>query len=410
MNSGTSNILFLFGGLPHYYNFVLNKLNNVEGLNVTVAVPDNKNKTLGKNVFQTNETVKFKVHYLEEKKSFYRKPILKGIENLIDEVKPNIIVFIWPYVLQLVFNPLLLLKIKGQKIKLLYKDIPFLIPEFIDGLKLIKRQIVTENQRHFQNKKIFFLLPLLTLLRKYFLNLFDAHIYYAEKAYKIIGSYGIDKKKIFIIYNSPDTEMLFEAKLKGKTQPNLLDENKNRIIHVGRLVAWKKVDMLIRATANLKSKYQNIELLIIGNGPEESYLMELCKNLDIEKNVKFIGAVYDPVVLAKFMMESSIYVLAGMGGLSINEAMVFGKPIICSVCDGTEEKLVRDEINGKYFEEDNEDDLTNKIDYLLSSPEKIKTMGQSSEDIIKNEINIFTVINGYLNAFNYLLKTNYKMK
>ena len=91
-----------------------------------------------------------------------------------------------------------------------------------------------------------------------------------------------------------------------------------------------------------------------------------------------------------------------MGGLSINEAMCFSKPIICSVCDGTEKHLVLDEYNGKYFEEDNESDLTNKIIYLLSDQHKLKIMGENSEKIIIDKININTVVNGYSNAFNYV--------
>ena len=34
----------------------------------------------------------------------------------------------------------------------------------------------------------------------------------------------------------------------------------------------------------------------------------------------------------------------------------------------------------------------------------MKKMGENSTNIIKNEINIHTVVNGYRDAFNYVLK------
>lgn len=63
-------------------------------------------------------------------------------------------------------------------------------------------------------------------------------------------------------------------------------------------------------------------------------------------SIRFIGAVYDPEKLGAYMNESTVYVLAGMGGLSINDAMTYGMPVLCSVCDGTERDLVIDGKNG----------------------------------------------------------------
>lgn len=91
-----------------------------------------------------------------------------------------------------------------------------------------------------------------------------------------------------------------------------------------------------------------------------------------------------------------------MGGLSINEAMVFEKPIICSICDGTEKVLVRDGYNGYLFENGNLESLIEKLTLLLSDENKIQIFGKNSLNIIQNEINIDTVVSGYLKAFNYV--------
>ena len=126
--------------------------------------------------------------------------------------------------------------------------------------------------------------------------------------------------------------------------------------------------------------------------------------LGLTFKIRFVGAVYTPEVLGAYMNESTVYVLAGMGGLSINDAMSYGKPVICSVCDSTEQDLVKDGKNGFFFEEGDADDLADKIITLFDSPELIKTMGEESERIIREEINLETVSQRYIEAFQSISK------
>jgi glycosyltransferase involved in cell wall biosynthesis len=97
-------------------------------------------------------------------------------------------------------------------------------------------------------------------------------------------------------------------------------------------------------------------------------------------------------------------VLAGMGGLSINDAMCYELPVICSVCDGTEKDLVEDGKNGYFFREDDADDLAAKIIMLLSNNDKRKQMRKESLRIIREKININTVAENYYLVFRTVLK------
>ena len=115
--------------------------------------------------------------------------------------------------------------------------------------------------------------------------------------------------------------------------------------------------------------------------------------------IQFHGGIYDPKELGKITCESGIYVLAGMGGLSINEAMCFSKPVVCSVADGTEKRLVREGYNGHYFESGSLESLQEVIEKLFSNPEMITKMGQRSREIIEKEINIHSVLGNYMEAF-----------
>ena len=84
--------------------------------------------------------------------------------------------------------------------------------------------------------------------------------------------------------------------------------------------------------------------------------------------------------------------------------MCFGLPILCSVCDGTEKILVREGINGRYFLDGDEDDLVDKIIWFFERPDELQQMGYCSEEIIRRDVNIHTVINGYVDALRYVVR------
>lgn len=101
--------------------------------------------------------------------------------------------------------------------------------------------------------------------------------------------------------------------------------------------------------------------MIVGDGPELDNLRQQANDLQLADSIRFIGAVYDPKTLGAYMNESSIYVLAGMGGLSINDAMTYGMPVLCAVCDSTERDLVMEGKNGYFFKDGDADSLAGRI-------------------------------------------------
>ena len=98
------------------------------------------------------------------------------------------------------------------------------------------------------------------------------------------------------------------------------------------------------------------------------------------------------------------YVLAGMGGLSINDAMTYGMPVLCAVCDSTERDLVMEGKNGYFFKDGDADSLADRIREMFESPERCKEMGKESERMIRENINMETVSERYLKAFQEILR------
>lgn len=403
-------VCFVMAALPHYFKLVLNKLTTNYDIELILIKPSQASKSLGSGVKEDKDNIAFKLIELEEYTTWYGKSFFKDLIPTLQNIEADIVVMSsWPYFLHFVLNPFFYFQFKKLRTKLICRDIPFNVPIWGKAYTYyFSNQNLTEDfSTDKKTLKGFIALWGLSVLRKVYLNIADAHINYIDEAYEIIGSYGVPKEKIFITANSPDTDELLAANDKVKTLPPILPQNPYRLIHVGRLVKWKRVDLIIEALKNLEGKYPEIELIVIGYGPAETELKVQTQFLGLEKKVKFIGGIYETVELGRYLHSSSIYVLAGMGGLSINDAMCFEKPVVCSMADGTEKRLVREGQNGYYFENGNAESLTEVLDSMLSDPEKVEKFSKESLRIIEEEINIHSVLDGYMKAFKFL-KTNTK--
>jgi len=347
---------------------------------------------------KVSEEGDFRRVYVEKKKAYYGKNVLVGFRDAIKEINPDVVIYVWPYFLELVFNPSLRRFLKSRNISIGIKEIPFFLPAYDESQAAFRRKAV-QSMLHEKilNSKVNFYIQ--KKLRKIlYSKIVDFALNYIEAGKEIIGSYGLPQNKIFTTYNSDNTDSMMAAVAEAQKR-HTITKKPYKLIHIGRLVPWKRVDLLILACAKLKETFPDIEVDIIGNGPELENLKNLAKARGVSDKIHFVGAIYDNVEKAKYFLESSIYVLAGMGGLSINEAMAYGLPVVCSVCDGTEHHLVFEGQNGHFFKPDNLDSLVKTLSKMLSNPDNLLKMGKKSLDIIKNDINEHIVVQAYLKAF-----------
>ena len=78
-------VLFTFGGIPHYLNAMLNRL-QAKGVEITVVSPKKGNTTIGKGVKMV-EGGTYKHLTTPEKKMFYGKSAFPALPEIIAEEK-----------------------------------------------------------------------------------------------------------------------------------------------------------------------------------------------------------------------------------------------------------------------------------------------------------------------------------
>jgi glycosyltransferase involved in cell wall biosynthesis len=120
------------------------------------------------------------------------------------------------------------------------------------------------------------------------------------------------------------------------------EHEKLRIIYIGRLVDWKRVDLLIDACARLADKAA-FDLDLVGDGPLRPALEEQVRRLSLGDYVRFHGQLSHSSA-ADILRDADVMVLPSMrecGGAVVLEAMASGVPVIATEWGGPADYLTR---------------------------------------------------------------------
>ena len=169
-----------------------------------------------------------------------------------------------------------------------------------------------------------------------------------------------------------------ELPIKSLKQPIFL--------FVGRIIPRKGLHLLLEVCATLKKRgYQNYTLLIVGEGEQRLQLETFCKQEDLEDCVKWIGKV-DYQDISSYFQAADVFILPTLEdtwGVVVLEAMLFGKPILCSRGAGSSELIIHGE-NGYVFDPQDREQLVQLMAKFVDNPHLIPAMGTASRQQIAN--------------------------
>lgn len=170
---------------------------------------------------------------------------------------------------------------------------------------------------------------------------------------------------------------------------DLLDSNRGsrkdaQILYIGRLVQYKRVDILIRAMAVVLRKVPRARLVIVGDGPERKKLVGLAQDLKISGAVVFTGNIPSNEEVARIYSESTVFALPSVlegEGIVLKEAMGARLPVVATNVPGSGVlSVVRDGWNGLLVKPGEEEPLAQSLLALISSPERREEMGRHGRE------------------------------
>lgn len=196
---------------------------------------------------------------------------------------------------------------------------------------------------------------------------------------KELNGDGFSKTIVYL----PNGIVLNSAKpLNIRTKKHLKNKyglNEKVVLHFGRLSYEKSIDVLIKAFQLLTHKYDNISLLIIGDGPAKKSLIKLTKKLRLEQQVVFTGFVDHQILISSSMLRlGDIFATASTmetNPMVVLEAMLFELPIIGVKQAGLIELVSS---NGFLVPPGNIKELAESMGKLLFDQKGAESMGKKS--------------------------------
>ncbi len=114
-----------------------------------------------------------------------------------------------------------------------------------------------------------------------------------------------------------------------------------RIAYVGRLERYKRVDVLLEAAAALVDRFPELEIVVIGRGPERARLEHQASDLGLAQRIRFTGFAPDAERDA-LLAETRACVFASEKegwGLTVIEANALATPVVASDVPGLRDSV-----------------------------------------------------------------------
>ena len=218
-------------------------------------------------------------------------------------------------------------------------------------------------------------------------------------------TYGVSHRSTFVACNSLSRKKVEQnirclKKEMSRTRKELgISKGTPVLLYVGAVVREKNPDLFFNIYRQVKNVLPKTHAIFVGGG---SYLDEMKRLSADVKDFHITGPIHENT--ERYFLASDVFIMPGLGGLALQQAMMCGLPVVCSVADGTELDLVRNGQNGYFIEQGSSIEVwSEKIIRIITDTEKRKKMGHASKKIIDTSFNSDIMINRMIDCINYSL-------
>jgi len=195
-----------------------------------------------------------------------------------------------------------------------------------------------------------------------------------ENAQEIIH-YGAPLHKIRIVPNPVDTKLF---------KPSL-NRDSNTLIWTGRMVPEKGLLYLLKALNMVvhKDGYEQVRLLMIGDGPQRPLILKLTRKYNLGNNVVLLGFLPRRKV-AEYLSKASIFLFPSIREgmpISLLEALSSGLPVVGTRISGVRDLVIHG-YNGLLVPPKNSRALAKAISYLLENEDLRNRMSKNARKYI----------------------------
>ena len=196
----------------------------------------------------------------------------------------------------------------------------------------------------------------------------------------LMKHYGVKSDKVAVVYNSVDCKAIETASSGHRKR------NSKQIITIGRMVRHKRMAGVITALHELSHKFPDINLVMVGDGPERVDLERLVEKLGVMQRVRFYGNIGRDKTL-ELLKTADVFVLNSIyEGLphTVIEAMACSVPVVATGIRGTDE-IIENGKTGLFVLTDSEKDLADQVARLFQDRELSMRLAANALSVVREK-------------------------
>ena len=208
---------------------------------------------------------------------------------------------------------------------------------------------------------------------------------------------SLNPQKIFIYPNVPDSDNLLSFPVNDRV---FAKENKLVLFYFGVISRRRGIITSIEALRNLLPRYPYLHLLLIGpvDKAEKTEFEQLINDRSVKQNITYfpwkdIGELPSYLACTDICLSPLLRNPQHDSGVAnkIFQYMLFEKPLLVSDCLPQKE-IIEETSCGRYFRNNDADDMARVIEEMICSPEELVNMGKNGKKAVIEKYN--TIIQG----------------
>jgi glycosyltransferase involved in cell wall biosynthesis len=225
-------------------------------------------------------------------------------------------------------------------------------------------------------------------------------------SYAGLKAFKASSKKSVCIYNGIDLKRFDNLKPAREVELDILKQPKGDR-YIGTMVAAfqerKDYDTLVDGAIKMCSENPKMIFLLIGEGPTKERIMQKVPAELLNTQIFFLGMRNDIESILQ-ITDVGLLITAPCEGLSnsIIEYMTAGLPVIATEGGGTDE-LVRTGFNGFLIENKNSNQVIEKIEALMESPNLAAEFGANGNKWVRENLDVKKMTDNYIDLYRSLV-------
>jgi glycosyltransferase involved in cell wall biosynthesis len=210
-------------------------------------------------------------------------------------------------------------------------------------------------------------------------SLVERRLIEAVAAHDLVITMGTSAAQYFHRHGITTPVHVVSGGIDAQVFDAVTDQASYDLVFVGRLAPIKRVDILIRAVAELARMRPAVRAVIVGDGAQNDQLRALARDLGVAGQITFAGHQRR---VAPFLRQSKVFVLTSETeglALSLMEAMMCGLPAVVPRV-GDLGDLVVDGVNGYMVSDSDPRTYAARIAVLLNDESRYARFSTAARD------------------------------